>query len=261
MTGRSVMDRFEGRTAVVTGAGSGNGLAIAERLRDEGAAVVCVDVNADALDRAVGKRARMLQFVGDVTNPDHARDACELAAATFGGLDILVNNAGIVRFTTFLDLSLDEWEQVFAVNVTGAFLFSQAAARVMIAHPAGEDATRSIVNITSAEAHIVVSSSGHPQVHYNASKGALHMLTRATAIELAAHHVRVNEVAPGVIETPLTQAALDTAEGRAFWMQRTPIGRVGRPGDIASAVAYLSSPDAGYITGSTLFVDGGYTIL
>jgi NAD(P)-dependent dehydrogenase (short-subunit alcohol dehydrogenase family) len=255
------MNGIEGRTAVVTGAGSGNGLAIAERLRDEGASVVCVDIDADALDRAVAGQDRMTAVAGSVADAEVARQACELAAETYGALDILVNNAGIVRFGTFLDLSLEEWDQVFAVNVTGAFLFSQAAARVMIDHPAAGEATRSIVNITSAEAHVVVSSSGHPQVHYNASKGALHMLTKATAIELAAHGIRVNEVAPGVIETPLTQAALNTTEGRAFWMERTPIGRVGRPGDIAAAVAYLSSSDAGYVTGSTLMVDGGYTVL
>jgi NAD(P)-dependent dehydrogenase (short-subunit alcohol dehydrogenase family) len=259
---RGMMTGFQGRTAVVTGAASGNGLAIAERLHDEGAAVVCVDVDGDSLKRSVSQGQGIVHFVGDVTKPDDARGACELAAETFGGLDILVNNAGIVRFGTFLDLSLDEWDTVFAVNVTGAFLFTQAAARVMIAHPGSrEGTTRSIVNITSAEAHVVVSSSGHPQVHYNASKGALHMLTRATAIELASHGIRVNEVAPGVIETPLTKEALDTAKGQEFWMQRTPIGRIGRPADIASAVAYLSSEEASYVTGSTLFVDGGYTVL
>jgi NAD(P)-dependent dehydrogenase (short-subunit alcohol dehydrogenase family) len=255
------MTGFEGRTAVVTGAASGNGLALAERLRDEGAAVVCVDVDEDALKRSISQGERIVHFVGDVTKPDDARGACELAADTFGALDILVNNAGIVRFGTFLDLSLEEWDTVFAVNVTGAFLFTQAAARVMIAHPGRGAGTRSIVNITSAEAHVVVSSSGHPQVHYNASKGALHMLTRATAIELASQGIRVNEVAPGVIETPLTQEALDTAKGQEFWLQRTPIGRIGRPADIASAVAYLSSEEASYVTGSTLFVDGGYTVL
>ncbi len=124
----------------------------------------------------------------------------------------------------------------------------------------GEKATAAIVNITSVEAHIVISSSGHPQIHYNASKGALLQLTRALAVECASSRVRVNAVAPGFIETPFTKAVLGNEEVLKWLLERTPMGRVGQPEDVANAVSFLSSEKSSWVTGSTLFVDGGWTV-
>jgi NAD(P)-dependent dehydrogenase (short-subunit alcohol dehydrogenase family) len=254
--------RLTGRGAIVTGAASGNGLAIARRFLADGAAVVFVDVDEAGLRSVVPERdPRAIVFVGDVSSEEAARAAVSAAVESFGSLDVLVNNAGIVRLSEFSELPLEEWDQVFRVNVTGALLFSQAAVTAMRRMPSGSNQDRSIINITSAEGHIVAASSGHPQVHYNASKGALHMLTRALAVELAPHRIRVNEIAPGVIETPLTAKVLSTEEGRRFWLERTPLGRVGKPEDVASAASFLASDDASFVTGATLFVDGGYTVL
>jgi NAD(P)-dependent dehydrogenase (short-subunit alcohol dehydrogenase family) len=139
---------------------------------------------------------------------------------------------------------------------------SQAALPLLRAGAAaaGATATSAIVNITSVEAHIVISSSGHPQVHYNASKGALLQLTRALAAECAADRVRVNAVAPGFIETPFTSPVLGKPEVLAWLLERTPLGRVGQPEDVANAVSFLGSEKASWVTGATLFVDGGWTV-
>lgn len=157
---------------------------------------------------------------------------------------------------------MEEWDQVFAVNSTGPFLMSQAALPLLKAgaDARGDNATSAIVNITSVEAHIVISSSGHPQVHYNASKGALLQLTRALSVECASSRVRVNAVAPGFIETPFTKPVLGNPDVLDWLLERTPMGRVGQPEDVANAVAFLGSEKASWVTGSTLFVDGGWTV-
>ncbi len=185
-----------------------------------------------------------------------------MAAATadaFGTIDVLVNCAGIARYTNFLELSLAEWRLVQDVNSTGTFLMAQAVARHMVtSHPEGR--TRAIVNLASVEAHVVLASSGHPQVHYNASKGAVHMITRALAVELAPHGIRVNSICPGVTETPLASYALANEHKRAAIEKLVPLGRVGRPQDIAAAALFLASEDASYITGEALVVDGGFMV-
>ncbi len=139
---------------------------------------------------------------------------------------------------------------------------SQAAMPLLKAgaEAGGAKATSAVVNITSVEAHIVISSSGHPQIHYNASKGALLQLTRALAVECASSRVRVNAVAPGFIETPFTRPVLGNPEVLAWLLERTPMGRVGQPEDVANAVSFLGSEKASWVTGSTLFVDGGWTV-
>lgn len=169
-----------------------------------------------------------------------------------------MNNAGIVKFGTFDDLSREEWDQVFAVNSTGPFLVTQAAKTLLRAGEVSH--TRAVVNITSVEAHIVISSSGHPQIHYNASKGALLQLTRALSVDLASSNIRVNAVAPGFIRTPFTQETLKSPEVQKFLLDRTPMGRIGEPEDVANGVAFLASDEASWVTGTTLFVDGGWTV-
>jgi len=199
--------RLSGRAALITGAASGIGRAAVERFLAEGARVVAADANGEGLAAAFAGQADPVTVTGDVSSPE---DAARMAAATaggFGGVDILVNCAGIARYTNFLELSLAEWQLVQDVNSTGTFLMAQAVARHMVTSPPG-DRTRAIVNLASIEAHVVMASSGHPQVHYNASKGAVHMITRALSVELAPHGIRVNSICPGVTETPLASYAL-----------------------------------------------------
>ncbi|MEU9886199.1 SDR family NAD(P)-dependent oxidoreductase [Sphaerisporangium sp. NPDC051011] len=256
-----VVNTHEGRIAMVTGAASGNGLAIAEKLLAEGAQVALIDVNADALDKVCGPHENAFPIVADVTDPDSMAEAVRRTENAWGGLDILVNNAGIVRGSAFDDLEPAEWEEVFRVNSTGPFLASKAAVPAIRRTLAGKPgATGAIVNITSVEAHIVISSSGHPQIHYNASKGALLMFTKGLAVEAAASGIRVNAVAPGFIETPFTRTVLAKPEVRQWLLDRTPMGRIGRPEDVANAVSFLSSEAAGFVTGTTLFVDGGWLV-
>ncbi|WP_040831324.1 SDR family NAD(P)-dependent oxidoreductase [Nocardia jiangxiensis] len=256
------MAQHIGRVAAVTGAGSGNGKAIAEMLLEEGAQVALLDIAGDSIAQLAHDHANAVAVEVDVADVESVRAAADRLRSEFGHVDILVNNAGIVRGTNFGELSVEEWNEVFAVNSTGPFLVSQAAAPLLEAGAAarGARATSAIVNITSVEAHIVISSSGHPQIHYNASKGALHQLTRALAVECAASRIRVNAVAPGFIETPFTRPVLGNPEVLAWLLERTPLGRVGQPQDVADAVSFLASDKASWVTGSTLFVDGGWTV-
>jgi NAD(P)-dependent dehydrogenase (short-subunit alcohol dehydrogenase family) len=256
------MYTHEGRFAAVTGAGSGNGKAIAETLLAAGATVALLDIAPEPIEKMADEHDRAIAVTVDVADQDSVRQATGLIEAEFGHLDVLVNNAGIVRSTNFMELSREEWDQVFAVNSTGPFLLSQAASGLLRAGARARDGhgTAAIVNITSVEAHIVISSSGHPQVHYNASKGALLQLTRALAVESAGDRIRVNAVAPGFIETPFTRAIIGDPKVKAWLLERTPLGRVGQPEDVGQAVSFLASDHASWITGSTLFVDGGWTV-
>ena len=251
--------RLSDRAAIVTGAASGIGLAIATRFLAEGASVVFADVNEGGLREAVpSDEERTASVVADVTNPEDARAVVARALDAFGSLDILVNNAGIARYTDFLELPLEEWELVQRVNVTGPFLFAQAAAAKMIELPRDGERTRSIINLASIEAHIAIASRGHPQVHYNASKGGVLMLTRALAVDLAPHGIRVNAIAPGITETPLTGETLGDERRAAWFLERIPMRRFGRPEEMAGAAVFLASDDASYVTGETIVVDGGY---
>jgi NAD(P)-dependent dehydrogenase (short-subunit alcohol dehydrogenase family) len=251
--------RLAGRVALITGAASGIGKATAQRFLAESARVAAADANGDGLAAEFGGRDGVIAVTGDVAQPADSARMAAAAVEAFGGIDILVNCAGIARYTNFLELPLAEWQVVQDVNSTGTFLMAQAVARHMVtSHPEGR--TRAIVNIASVEAHVVLASEGHPQVHYNASKGAVHMITRALAVELAPHGIRVNSICPGVTETPLASFALSNAEKRASIERLVPLGRVGQPGEIAAAALFLASEDASYITGEALVVDGGFMV-
>ena len=251
--------RLADRVALVTGAASGIGQATAQRFLAEGARVAAADLNGDGLQAEFSGRDGAITVAGDVSEPADAARMAAAAVESFGAIDILVNCAGIARYTNFLELPLEEWQLVQDVNSTGTFLMAQAVARHMVAQgPA--DHSRAIVNIASVEAHVVLASSGHPQVHYNASKGAVHMTTRALAIELAPHGIRVNSICPGLTETPLAAYALATPERRASISKQVPLGRVAQPREIAAAALFLASEDASYITGEALVVDGGFMV-
>lgn len=265
--------RLAGQVALITGAASGIGRATAQRFLAEGARVAAADMNGDGLDAGFGGHDGAVTVAGDVSDPADAARMAAAAVEAFGTIDILVNCAGIARYTNFLELPLEEWQLVQDVNSTGTFLMAQAVARHMVAdrHPEQRQEgsggvvprgrhSRAIVNIASVEAHVVLASSGHPQVHYNASKGAVHMITRALAVELAPHGIRVNSICPGLTETPLAAYALATPERRASIEKLVPLGRVAQPGEIAAAALFLASADASYVTGEALVVDGGFMV-
>ncbi|MED1795896.1 SDR family oxidoreductase [Brevibacillus nitrificans] len=251
--------KFQDKVVVVTGAGSGNGRAIALHFLREGAKVVIADINVEGANQTVELSQKPEQTLVVKTNVTKKADVENMIAQTvshFGGLDILVNNAGIVKFSTFLEIEEDEWDLVHDVNLKAPFLCAQAAAKEMI-----KAKTRGrIINITSVEAHRIVSSSGHCQPHYNSSKGGLNLLSKAIALELAPHGITVNSVAPGVVETPFTARGLENPEIKKWILERVPVGRIATPDDIANAVAFLAMPESEYVTGTTLFVDGGWTI-
>lgn len=250
---------FQDKVVIVTGAGSGNGRAIALQFLAQGAKVVIADINVDGANETVSLSAQSDNAFVVKVNVTKKAEVENMIAQTiehFGTVDILINNAGIVKFSTFLEIEEEEWDLVHDVNLKAPFLCSQAAAKAMI-----KSGTRGrIINITSVEAHRIVSSSGHCQPHYNSSKGGLNLLTKAIALELAPHGITVNSVAPGVVETPFTARGLENPEIKKWVLDRVPVGRIATPNDIANAVLFLAKPESEYVTGATLFVDGGWTI-
>ncbi|MHB8621712.1 MAG: SDR family oxidoreductase [Chloroflexota bacterium] len=242
-----------GRVALVTGAGSGIGECIARRLAADGAAVVVNDVVAPAARRVaqdiVQAGGRAIPVPGSVTDPEEVRAAVAAAREGFGGLDILVNNAGIGRNAALHRLSEADWDLVIEVNLKGVFLCSQAAAAVMRQQRYGR-----IVNVASR-----AWLGWYGQSNYAASKGGVVSLTRTLAIELAGRGITANCVAPGMIETPLALHE-NPPEVLERLLKAQPTGRFGKPEDVAWAVRYLASDEAGYVTGQTLYVCGGKSI-
>ncbi len=250
-------DWHAGKTAMVTGAASGIGLAIAERLIGDGAHVVLTDIDGDALEREAerlggGATARVL----DVSDADAVDAAVSETAKAHDGLDIMVNNAGIIQIAPVLETPVADWERIFGVNVHGTFNGCQAAARVMTAQGSGV-----IVNASSgAGRRGVANISG-----YCATKAAVISLTQSLAAELAPHGVRVNAYTPGHIQTPFWKqiaAGFADAMGKtddeviAMFRSTVPMGRFGTPEEVAAAVSWLASDEASYVSGESLAMNG-----
>jgi glucose 1-dehydrogenase len=244
---------LEGKVAIVTGAGSGIGHAIAQGLADAGAAV-CINYHGAYQSEAEALAAllpRAIAVSADVSDPDQVAAMVEATVSRFGRLDVLVNNAGIEHSAPILEIDLADWDTIINVNLRGAFCCLQACARTM--RDAGT--AGSIVNISSI--HEDVPFPGFTS--YCVSKGGMRMLMRNAALELAAHGIRVNNIAPGAIATPINAATLSHPERIAELQGIIPLGRLGRPEDVASLAVFLASDEASYITGSTYTADGGMT--
>lgn len=239
---------LSGRVGLVTGAAQGIGAACARRLAREGMQLVLADVNA-SLGQALAEELGALFVRCDVGDSTQVQAMVDCAVATYGHLDVLVNNAGIFRAAGFLDVTEEDFDAVLRVNLKGAFLVGQAVARVMVPRGSG-----SIVNMGSVNGMLAIAELSS----YNASKGGAHQLTRAMALALADHGIRVNAVAPGTIATELAaQAVLTSDAARQRVLGRTPMKRLGQPGEVAEVVAWLASDAASYITGEVLVADGG----
>jgi len=253
------MSRLKDKVAIVTGAARGIGLAIARRFIDEGAKVVLADI--DERDGALaakhlGASTRFVRCdVGDAAAVDRMIEA---ACSTFtGDIDVLVNNAGIAHGGEFLDFTEADFDRVLRVNVKGSFLAGQAAARRMVAQVAAGKKPGAIVNMSSINSVVAIAS----QLAYCVSKGGIQQLTSVMALALAPHGIRVNAIGPGSVMTEMLTSVAKDAGAKRRLLSRTPLGRIAEPEEIASVAAFLASEDASYITGETIFVDGGRLVL
>jgi len=246
--------RFDGKVVVITGAASGIGAATARRFAIEGATLVLSDVNADAgsgLAEELAKSGASTHFVRtDVSDPAQVDALMQAALDRFGALHIVFNNAGIGAFGKAPDLDLDSWQQVIAVDLSAVFYGCRSAIPRLRAAGGGV-----IINTASISGLF----GDYGLLAYNAAKGGVVNLTRTVAIDHAREGIRVNAVCPGPIETPLLSPLLELPAARDQYAQLIPMGRVGRPEEIAAVVAFLASEDASYITGATVVIDGGLT--
>jgi NAD(P)-dependent dehydrogenase (short-subunit alcohol dehydrogenase family) len=246
-----------GKVAIVTGAAQGIGRACAARLASEGASVALCDVNGDACAEAAhaieAAGGKAISVSCDIAKGGDVDAALAATLEALGRVDILVNNAGVLDDAPFLDLPIEEFDRVLGVNLRGAFLMAQAVARHMVKQGKAGDAAGAIVNMSSINEKF-----GLPDhVAYSVSKGGISQLTKAMAVALAPHGIRVNAVGPGTIDTPILAGVIKDQAFRAKVLSRTPLGRFGRPEEVAAIVAWLASEEASYITGTTIFADGG----
>ena len=247
---------LDGKTAIVTGAASGIGLAIAERFARDGMRVVIADVDTEKgalAERDLGRIGEVRFVKTDVARKLDVHNLVAAAIDAFGEIDVLVNNAGIVHGADFLDLREEDFDRVMGVNLKGAFLAGQAVAQVMVDKVKAGGSPGSIVNMSSINAVFAIAN----QVPYSISKGGVSQLTKVMALSLAPYGIRVNAIGPGSIITDMLASVNSDPAARTRVLSRTPIGRVGEPSEIAAIAAFLASPEASYITGQTIYADGG----
>ncbi|GGG85979.1 SDR family NAD(P)-dependent oxidoreductase [Paenibacillus radicis (ex Gao et al. 2016)] len=247
------MGRLLNKVAIITGAAGGMGKADALLFAKEGAKVVVTDLQEDKINEVVreieASGGEALGFKHNVASEEDWVRIVDETVAKFGKIDILVNNAGISNATPFMDLTVEAWEKTMSINVTSIFLGQKYVIPHMIEAGGG-----SIVNISS----IAGLTGGSGTGPYTASKGAVRMLTKATAVDYAKHNIRANSIHPGYIETPMTVDLMKDENMRQWFLSQTPLPRLGKPEDIAQGVLFLASDDSSYITGVELPIDGGY---
>ncbi len=248
------MNRTEPKILFATGAARGLCKAIVERFLRDGANVLAFDFNADNLHASVTAWAmgdRVLPWVGDVRQREDVQAAVDAAVARWGRIDVLANVAGVAREDHFLEIEPEQWQRIIDINLTGVFNVGQLVARQMARQPEGGV----IINMASKNG-----LAGEVKyAHYNASKGGVVMLTKSMALDLADYNIRVNAVAPGYILTPMA-SEIDPPDFMDFYKERLiPLGRLGTPEDVAGAFAFLAGPDARFMTGHVMVIDGGQT--
>lgn len=254
-TVRDLCYEISGRVGIVTGASSGLGVTYAETLAESGVNVVIAARRYGRLVE-VAKRleklgTRVIPVKTDVTKEDDVKKMVETTIENFGKVDILVNNAGVASVSPSIEMSLEEWNKVINVNLTGVFLCARTAAREMIKQKHGK-----IINIASIYGAV---GDVFPSAPYYATKGAVINLTRAFAIEWAPHKINVNAIAPGFFPSEMTAPIFKDEASLKHIISKTPLGRTGRPLDLKAALLYLASPASDYVTGQTFFIDGGWT--
>lgn len=255
---------LKGQKALITGASSGIGEAVARALAASGAAVaINYHSEAEAAGKIVGDikadNGEAIAIQADVSKEDQVKAMFDQMFKQFGTIDILVNNAGLQKDSAFVDMTLDHWNLVIGVNLTGQFLCAREAAKEFLrrgVQPHVSSAAGKIICMSSV--HEVIPWAGH--VNYATSKGGINLMMQTIAQELAPHKIRVNSIAPGAIKTPINRSAWDTPQAEAKLLTLIPSGRVGEPEDIAKAAVWLASDDSDYVYGTTLFVDGGMTL-
>jgi len=247
---------LENKVAIVTGGARGIGFAIAERFISDGARVVIADVDDEAGNAAAERLDSLgsVRFVHcDVGEKLSVRNLLATTVDAFGDIDILVNNAGVVHKGEFLEITEEDFERVLCVNLKGSFLIGQAVAKRMVKQIENGGRPGCIINMSSVNAVFAIAN----QVPYSVSKGGMNQLTKVMALSLAPHGIRVNAIGPGSIQTDMLGSVADDEEARNRILSRTPLGRVGQPTEIAGVAAFLASEDASYMTGQTVYVDGG----
>ena len=263
--------RLEGKVAVITGGASGIGLACAKRYAEEGASIVISDLGTNRLETAAqeirqGTNAKVAYVEADVCFEEQLESLMQAAVQEFGQIDTVLAAAGVASANyvsgasndniateadagQLINKSVADWNRVLQINLTGVMLTNRLAARVMI----GQGSGGTLVNIASTAARIALPGA----VDYCVSKAGVAMLTHAFAMEMIAHNIRVNAIGPGFVETPMTQSMRETVEGQQMMIGMTPMGRLGKPEEMANTALYLACDESSYTTGATLYPNGG----
>jgi glucose 1-dehydrogenase len=248
--------RLRDKVVVITGSSMGIGSAIALAFAKEGAAVAVdyrshPDEAKEIVDQVEGSGGRAISVRADVSSPEDVRNLIQKAVGEFGRLDVMVNNAGVEEKMPFLETPLDVWNRTIAVNLTGAWLGCQEAARQMV----DQGGSGRIINVSSVHEDLPMPTNSP----YCAAKGGLRMLMRTIAVELAPHDITVNNIAPGAVDTPMDAPLKQDASEMQQLLSEIPLQRMAKPEEVAALAVYLASEDAAYVTGSTFVIDGGMT--
>ena len=258
------MKKLEKQTAIVTGSSSGIGLGVVKALAAAGAKVVVnyykgEDEASEVVDAIKSDGGEAIALQADVSKEADVENLFSKTLEAFGAVDIVVANAGMQKDAALVDMTLDQWNRVIDVNLTGQFLCARASVRQFIKQGVRDGVSCSAGKlICMSSVHEIIPWAGH--VNYAATKGGVNMMMQSIAQEVAPHKIRVNSIAPGAIKTPINEAAWDTPEALEKLLKLIPSGRIGVPEDIAKAAVWLASDDSDYVQGTQLFVDGGMTL-